>query len=129
MYLKCKHCGDDNFKKLDNNSYECKSCGFIIRKKFAQIKNEESKSVNVIENNESNEENKSVQTTTTDNFSLVKLLLCIFLGQYGVHRFMEGKIATGFIFLFTYGLCGIGCIYDIIRLAREVVAERRMKNR
>jgi hypothetical protein len=48
---------------------------------------------------------------------LVALLLCIFLGYFGVHRFYVGKIATGVIWLATGGLFGIGYIVDIIMIA------------
>lgn len=45
------------------------------------------------------------------------LLLCIFLGGLGVHRFYVGKIGTGILYLFTGGLFGIGWIIDIILIA------------
>lgn len=45
---------------------------------------------------------------------MVALLLCIFLGALGVHRFYVGKIGTGILYLFTGGLFGIGWIIDII---------------
>ncbi len=48
---------------------------------------------------------------------LVALLLCIFLGELGVHRFYIGKIGTGILWLFTFGLFGIGWIVDIIMVA------------
>ncbi len=47
---------------------------------------------------------------------LVTLLLCIFLGELGIHRFYNGKIGTGLLYLFTLGLFGIGWIYDIIMI-------------
>ncbi len=48
---------------------------------------------------------------------LVALLLCVFLGYFGVHRFYVGKIATGVLWLLTGGLFGIGYIVDIVVIA------------
>ena len=44
----------------------------------------------------------------------IALLLCIFLGYLGIHRFYVGKIGTGLLYFFTCGLFGIGWIIDII---------------
>ena len=35
-----------------------------------------------------------------------------FLGIFGIHRFYQGKIGTGLLYLFTLGLFGIGVLYD-----------------
>lgn len=47
----------------------------------------------------------------------VALLLCIFLGMYGAHRFYEGRIGTAILWMFTFGLFGLGWLYDVIRIA------------
>jgi TM2 domain-containing membrane protein YozV len=48
---------------------------------------------------------------------LTTLLLCIFLGFLGVHRFYTGHIVVGLIQLFTFGGCGIWWLIDLIMIA------------
>ena len=43
----------------------------------------------------------------------VAWLLLVFLGPLGIHRMYMGKWLTGILYLFTFGLCGIGYIYDL----------------
>ncbi|MBR7046629.1 MAG: NINE protein [Lachnospiraceae bacterium] len=47
---------------------------------------------------------------------LLALLLALFLGELGVHRFYAGKIGTGILYAMTAGLFGMGIIYDIIMI-------------
>lgn len=42
--------------------------------------------------------------------------LCLFLGEFGVHKFYEGKTLMGLLYLFTGGLFGVGWFIDTIAI-------------
>lgn len=46
------------------------------------------------------------------------LILCLvgFLGIAGLHRMYVGKVGSGILHLFTYGICGIGTVIDLISI-------------
>ena len=48
---------------------------------------------------------------------LIELLVTVFLGPLGVHKFLNKELGLGIVYLFTGGLFGIGWFVDIIRLA------------
>jgi len=46
---------------------------------------------------------------------LAYILLCFFLGAFGVHRFLRGQIGIGILFIITFGGgFGIGVLVDFI---------------
>lgn len=46
----------------------------------------------------------------------VAFLLCFFLGYFGAHKFYEGKVGMGILYIFTAGLFGIGWFVDMIAI-------------
>ena len=59
------------------------------------------------------------------DFSVAWILLT-FLGFFGLHRLYLGKIGTGILWLLTFGLFGIGWLYDFCTLNSQV-SERNMR--
>lgn len=60
----------------------------------------------------------------SDKSWLAALLLSIFLGGLGVHRFFVGKIGTGLLQLFTFGGLGIWALIDIIMIATKQFTDK-----
>lgn len=44
----------------------------------------------------------------------------MFVGVCGAHRFYVGKVGTGLLWLFTFGLLGIGQFIDLFTIPRQV---------
>jgi hypothetical protein len=56
-------------------------------------------------------------TGISDKPKMTTLLLCLFLGGFGVHRFYTGHTLYGLIQLFTGGGFGIWWLIDLIYIA------------
>ena len=58
------------------------------------------------------------------NYTVAWILLT-FLGLFGVHRMYMGKWITGIIYLLTFGLFGLGLLYDLWTLNDQVTVINR----
>ncbi len=47
-------------------------------------------------------------------------ILLTFLGVFGIHRFYMGKWLTGILYLITFGLFGLGYLYDYCTLNGQI---------
>lgn len=104
----CEFCGN----KVAIDAVICPKCG----KQLEELKTEENKSNPqvIINNTNTNTVNGGYGRKQCDKW--VALLLCIFLGFLGGHKFYEGKGGMGVLYIFTCGLFGIGIIIDLIAI-------------
>jgi TM2 domain-containing membrane protein YozV len=87
----CPSCGNE----VNENAVVCVKCGVAVN-------------------------NKTVSNQigpVSDKEWLMTLMLCIFLGAFGIHRFYTGKTGTAIAMLLTLGGCGIWTLIDIIMIA------------
>lgn len=54
------------------------------------------------------------ETSKSEKDWIATLLLSLFFGGLGVHRFYAGKVGTGLLMLFTLGGLGIWALIDLI---------------
>lgn len=109
----CKHCG----QKIAEAAVICPHCGCQVE----EIKKTEAAQPNIVINNS----NSNVNTNTNINGGIyglkpknkwVAFLLCVFLGYLGAHKFYEGRVGLGILYLITVGFFGIGWLIDCIIL-------------
>lgn len=77
--------------------------------------------INITNSNESTNTNTNVNggfMGAPRKSKTVALILCIigFFGIAGLHRMYVGKVGSGILHFFTYGICGIGTIIDLISI-------------
>lgn len=100
----CQHCG----QIIDDGCVVCPKCG----KQVGQLKQEQPQIV--INNSNTNTNVNRTGWYGRPKNKWIALLLCVFLGVFGAHKFYEGKVGMGVLYLFTLGLFGIGWLIDII---------------
>ncbi len=70
----------------------------------------------VINNSNQNQVNGGMMPFGAAKNKWVAVLLCLFLGLLGGHKFYEGKAGMGIIYIFTGGLFLIGAFIDFLNL-------------
>ncbi len=67
---------------------------------------------------------KRMEVKRSGKSKTVALVLCIFFGYLGIHRFYLGKIGTGIIWFLTIGVFLIGWVVDIVLIATNSMTDK-----
>lgn len=104
----CKHCG----QQIDQDCIVCPICG----KQVEDLKANQQPVVINNTNTNTNTVDVKMENRGKEKNKWVAFVLCLFLRVFGAHKFYEGKILMGVIYIFTGGLLLIGCIIDLIAI-------------
>lgn len=87
----CKHCGAE----INDNAVICMKCGCQIDRI---------------------QQKEQLDPTISDRNGIATLLLCFFLGCFGIHSFYAGRTGAGIGQLLTLGGCGIWALIDFVMI-------------
>ena len=110
----CKFCGE----KIHMDAVICTKCG----RQVEELKKQSGEQIIINNNNNASSSAASSAVSYGGRYAgypknkWVALLLCLFFGYFGAHKFYEGKVGMGLLYLFTGGLFFVGVIIDFIVL-------------
>lgn len=106
----CKKCAHE----VEEQAIICPYCGSSFQKKIKSSKEEK------------RIKKETEKPTYMDNglvrgpfIKWIAMVLCIFTGWLGGHKFYERKYLTGLLYAMTFGLFGIGIVFDLIMLIQK----------
>lgn len=105
----CSFCG----AQIPLHSRFCSKCGKEAVQTYGQPAQQPQNQPIIINNNIVQNAPAIIQAGKAKN-KWLSFVLCLLFGIFGVHRFYEGKIGTGILWLLTWGCFGIGWLVDLI---------------
>ena len=123
----CTYCGKpfckDCLVEVKGRMYCKEDISNVLDEVKQQSQNSAIPTINITNSNDSINTNQNVNggmgyPLPPRKSKMVALILCIlgFLGIAGLHRMYVGKVGSGVLHFFTYGICVIGTVIDLISI-------------
>ena len=108
----CPHCGQhlEVPREMAGQAFECPLCNNRFRISMPRSRTQ-SHPMRVAPTNTADERGAG-----NGKSWLTTLLLCLFLGWLGIHRFYTGHTGIGIVQLLTGGVCGIWAFVDFVMI-------------
>lgn len=107
----CKKCAHE----VEEDAIICPYCGDSFQKKQRKEKRYE-------KNSEAKEEKPSYMDNGLIRGPFIKwiaIVLCLLTGWLGGHKFYERKYFMGVFYAMTFGIFGIGIVFDLLHLIQK----------
>lgn len=121
-------------KKAVNPFYGKKGMGYVKNPKKAvynKVYNKTTFGTNEVIKAATKSPNKKVTASSPSTINanglspIAYLLIVLVFGVFGVHKFIDGSVGIGVLYLLTGGLCGIGWLIDIIKAILLLVKSKQ----
>lgn len=109
----CTHCGN----KLEPEALFCPNCGTKVG--TAPVQPRPTRPTRPTGPTRTTREPSRPVSPGDKKIGSTALLLCIFLGMFGAHRFYVGKYLTGMLMLCSGGILGVWVLIDLTTIARN----------
>lgn len=110
----CKYCGE----KIPLDAVVCTHCGRQVEELKGSAQVPINNNINVQPQQYYGSPNTGI-SSVSDKTKGISILLAAFgfIGLAGLHRFYLGKPLSGILYLVTGGICGLGTLIDILKIA------------
>lgn len=105
----CSKCG----RQIDDWAVVCVHCGAATQNMPQQAQADKAAPPQVTIVNTNTNFSASPVCLYSRKSKWATFWLCFFLGWLGIHRLYVGKVGTGILWMFTFGLFGIGWLVDL----------------
>ena len=95
----CRNCGE----QMPVDAFYCLGCGMTFVSQETDFEEVKRRVLNI-----GKPQKRAIDTSVgVWKNKWISLILCVFFGVFGIHRFYEEKKITGFIYLITFGILGL----------------------